>query len=109
MYVSISYRLSFPPALSLQVCLLRISIDLGSLSLSVGWRRARAAMLLRPVSHFPTVVEHVSAEGTWSGTVAAIVFWKKEKEKKNADQEYISLQSWMDGTYDHHGENDLYI
>lgn len=59
-----SYRLSFPPALSLQVCLLRISIDLGNLSLSVGWRRARAAMLLRPVSHFPTVVEHVSAEGT---------------------------------------------
>lgn len=61
----ISYRLSFPPALSLQVCLLRISIGLGNLSLSVGWRRARAPMLLRPVSHFPTVVEHVSAEGTY--------------------------------------------
>lgn len=70
---SFSYRLSFPPALSQQVCLLRISIGLGNLSLSVGWRRARAAMLLRPVSHFPTVVEHVSAEGTWSGTVVAVV------------------------------------
>lgn len=73
MYACISYRLSFPPALSQQVCLLRISIGLGNLSLSVGWRRARAPMLLRPVSHFPTVVEHVSAEGTWSGTVVAIV------------------------------------
>lgn len=73
-YAFISYRLSFPPALSLQVCLLRILIGLGNLSLSVGWRRARAPMLLRPVSHFPTVVEHVSAEGTWSGTVVAIVF-----------------------------------
>lgn len=61
---SFSYRLSFPPALSLQVCLLQTSIDLGSLSLSVGWRRARAPMLLRPVSHFPTGVEHVSVEGT---------------------------------------------
>lgn len=60
----ISYRRSFPPAHLLQVCLLRISIGLGNLSLSVGWRRARAPMLLRPVSHFPTVVEHVSAEGT---------------------------------------------
>lgn len=71
--LSISYRLSFPLALSQQVCLLRISIDLGSLSLSVGWRRARAPMLLKPVSHFPTVVEHVSAEGTWSGTVVAVI------------------------------------
>lgn len=64
MYACISYRLSFPPAHSLQVCLLRISIGLGNLSLSVGWRRVRAAMLLRPVSHFPTEVEHVSVEGT---------------------------------------------
>lgn len=66
-------------------------------------------MLLRPVSHFPTVVEHVSAEGTWSGTVVAICLLEKGKEKKNADQEYISLQSWMDGTYDHHGKDDLYV
>lgn len=65
-------------------------------------------MLLRPVSHFPTVVEHVSAEGTWSGTVVAIVFWKRKKNE-NADQEYISLQSWMDGTHDYHGKDDLYI
>lgn len=34
---------------------------------------------------------------------------RKEEEKKNADQEYISLQSWVDGTYDYHGENDLYV
>lgn len=34
---------------------------------------------------------------------------RKEKEKKNADQEYISLQSWVDGTYDHYGKDDLYV
>lgn len=90
MYACIFYRLSFPPALSLQVCLLRISIGLGSLSLSVGWRRARAAMLLRPVSHFPTVVEHVWAEGTcipgeWHSSSYCLL--EKEKER-NADKKY---------------------
>lgn len=69
-------------------------------------------MLLRPVSHFPTVVEHVSAEGTcipgeWHSSSYCLL--RKEKEKKNADQEYISLQSWMDGTYDYHGKDDLYV
>lgn len=96
MHAHISYRLSFPPALSQQVCLLRISIGLGSLSLSVGWRRARAAMLLRPVSPFPTVVEHVWAEGTWSGTVVAVLSSEKGIRKKNADQE-IYIIAVLDG------------
>lgn len=83
--LSISYRLSFPPAHSQQVCLLQTSIGLGSLSLSVGWRRARAPMLLKPVSHFPTVVEHVSAEGTctpgeWHSSSYCLL--RKEKKRK---------------------------
>lgn len=42
-------------------------------------------------------------------TVVAIVFWKRKSKEKNADQEYISLQSWMDGTYDYHGKDDLCV